>query len=336
MDKRVLIVDDDPFALRLLEKYLRDSGYEVMQATNGKEALEIVLAEAPPLLITDWSMPEMDGVTLCRALRQHEGVRFIYIVLVTAHSDIDRLVEAFEAGADDFLPKPVNKQELLARLRAGERIAMLEADLARRTREVHRLNAESSMANRKLAEANAQLQRMATTDELTGLLNRREAMSRIRELWALQARYGSPFSCIMLDIDHFKKFNDSYGHAAGDLVLRETAGVLKKSVRSTDLVCRVGGEEFLVLCPNVGLEGAAVCAEHLRAAVAGHAFVHEGRMLGVTISLGVSARDEAISSDGELLKRADEGLYASKAAGRNRVTVAGAALAGAGVPGRAG
>ncbi len=322
MDKRVLIVDDDPAMLRLLEKYLVKSGYDVLQATNGQEALRIVLAEAPAIVVTDWMMPEMDGLELCRTLRQHEGVRFVYLIIVTAHSDVDHLVEAFAAGADDFLSKPVDKHELVARLRAGEHIARLEYDLSKRTIEVHRLNAEMATANERLAMVNDKLKRMATTDELTGLLNRREAMNKLRELCSAKERYGHRFSCILLDIDHFKAFNDTHGHAVGDTVLREMGTLMRTNIRTTDLACRIGGEEFLVLCPNVGAQGAAVCAEHLRTAVEEYDFPHQGTSLKATISLGVAEYDPETSNPEEVLKRADDALYAAKRAGRNRVTTA--------------
>lgn len=323
MSKKVLIVDDDPSILRLLEKYLADAGYEVLQASNGIDALRIVLAEAPPIVLTDWDMPEMNGVELCRTLREHEGVRFVYVILITAQSDLERITEAFEAGVDDVLSKSLRRHELLARMRAGEHIARLEDDLTKRTREIHRLNAEMAMANDQLAAVNDRLQSMATTDELTGLLNRREALNRLRELWHARERYGQSFSCIMLDIDYFKKFNDTYGHAVGDMVLRECAGVLGANVRATDLVCRLGGEEFLVLCPNVGAQNAGVCAEHLRAAVEKHVFTHDGLQLKVMVSCGVAECDAEMVNMDDLLRSADDAMYKSKQTGRNRVTVAG-------------
>jgi diguanylate cyclase (GGDEF)-like protein len=267
-------------------------------------------------------MPEMDGLELCRTLRHHEGVRFVYLIIVTAHSDVDHLVEAFAAGADDFLSKPVDKHELMARLRAGEHIARLESDLAKRTREVHLLNAEMATTNERLALVNDKLKRMATTDELTGLLNRREAMNKLRELWAVEERYGHRFSCILLDIDHFKAFNDTHGHAVGDAVLREIGTLMRTNIRTTDIACRIGGEEFLVLCPNVGMQGAAVCAEHLRVAVEEYDFPHQGTHLKATISLGVAERDPEMTSPDEVLKKADDALYAAKRDGRNRVNTA--------------
>ncbi|MFH1420038.1 MAG: diguanylate cyclase [Planctomycetota bacterium] len=323
-NKKVLVVDDDPAMLHLLSKYLLGCGYEVLTAANGPEAIQIAGTDAPPIIITDWAMPEMDGIELCRALRAHEGIRFAYIIVVTAHSNTERLSQAFEMGADDFLSKPICKPELLARIRVGEHIFQLEEDLAKRTREIHRLNAQMAVTNDKLAEANDKLQQMATTDELTGLYNRREAMSRLKQLWDSADRYDHTLSCVMLDIDHFKRFNDAHGHAIGDKVLKKTAAVLRSNVRSTDSVCRIGGEEFLVLCPNIGLQGAVVCAEHLRSAVEQHEVEVRGKRLNVTISLGAAERRPDMAKPDDVLKQADDALYASKEAGRNRVTAAGA------------
>ncbi len=320
--KTILIVDDDPAQVRLLAKMVESDQHRVLTASNGREALRVIGSEEPRIVITDWRMPEMSGVELCRALREHEGVRFIYVIVVTSYGE-DKVVEAFEAGADDFLCKPLKKEELKARLYAADRIVRLESDLAKGTREVHRVNAEMALTHRRLNKANEQLKRMATTDELTGLLNRREAMTKMRDFWEAQERYDQVFSCIMLDIDHFKTFNDTHGHAAGDAVLRDIAKRLRESTRKTDRVCRIGGEEFLILCPNVGIEGGSVCAEHIRVAVEEHPFAFEDKAMKVTVSLGVAHKTEGITTTDELLKAADEALYASKHAGRNRVTVAG-------------
>jgi len=322
--KKILIVDDDPAQLRLMARMLADEEHEILEASNGVEAMRIVATQEPRIVITDWAMPEMDGIELCRQLRQNEGIRFVYVIMVTSHLEGERVTQAFEAGADDYLLKPIRRAELLARLRAGDHIARVESDLAKRTREMHRINAEMALAHQQLNQANEQLKRMATTDELTGLLNRREAMSLLKDLWAAYERYQQGFSCIMLDIDHFKRFNDTHGHGAGDRVLRDTAQLLQENTRKTDRVCRVGGEEFLVFCPNVGVDGAAVCAEHLRSAVEQHSFAYEGVEMRVTISLGVASAASTMTHPEEVLKCADGLLYASKQAGRNRVSVAGA------------
>lgn len=320
--RRLLIVEDDPLQLALLEKHVANTGFEVLTATNGVDAMRIVLSQEPRIVLTDWMMPQMDGLQLCRALREHEGVRFVYVIVVTSNTGNDHIMEAFDAGANDFLCKPVNKVELLGRLRAADRIVRLESDLAKRTRELHRVNAEMAMTHQQLNQANELLRRMATTDELTGLINRREALERLNEAWTSRERYGHQFAVITLDIDHFKSFNDTYGHAAGDAVLRTTARVLQKTVRNTDKVCRVGGEEFLVICPGVGVAGAATCAEHIRAAIAAHAYRYEGAELRVTVSLGVASPCDGIHNADELLRAADDALYQSKRDGRNRLTVA--------------
>ncbi|OWY72983.1 hypothetical protein B7486_01155 [cyanobacterium TDX16] len=322
MVKRLLIVDDDSFSVRLLEKYLASSGYEIHRAANGKEALHMALQLAPDIVITDWVMPEMDGLALAKALRQHEGIGFTYVVMVTAQSDIEDLVEAFESGVDDFLKKPINRTELTARLRAGERIIDLERRAVKRQREIHRLNAEMAVSHQKLEALNNKLNMIAVTDELTGLLNRREAISRLKEQWENQNRYKSSFSIVAMDIDHFKQVNDTYGHAAGDLVLKSVAQCLRDTVRTTDIVCRTGGEEFLVICPNVGCEGGATCAEHIRASVAAMVCSFEGVTIPVTISAGVAERTSSHITPDDVLVSADKALYESKRSGRNRVTIA--------------
>jgi len=322
MDRRVLVVDDDSESLRLLGDDLAEAGYTVLKATNGRKALEIATDQAPPIMITDWSMPQMDGPELVKTLREHDGIRFIYIIVMATLGDDDRLVEAFNAGADDFVSKPIRRRELLARLHAAQRICRLEDDLAKRTREIHRLNAELAVGHQELGEMNLKLKQMATTDELTSLLNRREAMERLKEFWGNAKRYGLELSCIMMDIDHFKRFNDTYGHAAGDAVLRETAFTLRESVRDTDLVCRLGGEELLVICPNVAMDGTLQLAERLRTELESTKVAHDSRVLRVTMSLGVASYREELENCEQLLKEADDALYSAKAAGRNCVRAA--------------
>lgn len=311
----VLAVDDDPFCLRLLERHLQDDGYTVVTASDGKEALRILLHQGLQLVVTDGMMPEMGGLDLCRALRAHEGVGLVFIIVLTANTNEDYLVEAFQAGADDYVTKPFKKRELLARLHAGQRLLDLQRELDKRTMEVHRMNAELAVANKKFAT-------LATTDELTGLVNRRDAMERLNGYWASAKRYGDPLSCIILDIDHFKKFNDTYGHAVGDSVLRETAHTLQASVRRGEIVCRVGGEEFLVICPKATVEAARKAAERFRRTVAARVIADGENELFITISLGLAGACDGITSPDQLLKAADDALYAAKAAGRNCVRAA--------------
>jgi len=321
--RRVLVVDDDPFVCQLLERLLGTEHYEVRTAADGHEALRLILDDAPAFVITDWEMPGMNGLDLCRAIRAHEGIGFIYTIVMTAHSDQDRLVEAFEAGADDFLAKPFNRRELIARLRAGQRIVTLESDLARQRRELVKYNVEMELANRRLAVVNDKLNHMAATDALTGLANRRAAIERMQELFALAQRHAQPFSCILLDIDHFKKFNDTYGHDVGDLVLKDTAGSLLRQARSGEVVSRIGGEEFLILCPASASAQAALGAERHRKHIETAAVSTPAGRLKLTISLGVAEYNPLMKGPDELLKAADDALYAAKRGGRNCVVVSG-------------
>ncbi len=313
---RLLVVDDDAAVRRLLEQQLRKCGYDVFVANDGLEALRVDQIEAPQMIITDWMMPNMDGVQLCRRLRSSDGNAFVYIIILTAQAEKDRAVEALNAGADDFLAKPYSPAELIARVRAGERIVQLESNLARRTREVSTYAAQ-------LAAANEQLQAMATTDELTGLLNRRAGLARLDECWALGHRYNDSIACIVCDVDHFKRVNDTHGHTAGDCVLRAIARVMRESVRAGEIPCRVGGEEFLVICPKATAADARQAAERLRACVEQQRIDIGGDDVRVTISLGVAECTPAMKTPDEVYAAADCALYEAKAGGRNRVCVAG-------------
>jgi diguanylate cyclase (GGDEF)-like protein len=241
---------------------------------------------------------------------------------MTASTDRESLVKAFDAGADDFIAKPINLEVLLARLRAGTRITGLQADLAKRNREILLANAKMAVASRDLEVANRKLRVLATTDELTGFLNRREAMNRLSRHWSASERHGGALSVIALDIDRFKLFNDTYGHAVGDVVLREMTKSLSGVARNTDELCRVGGEEFLVICPDTARDAASIAAERFRAAVERNVVEHGGDKLQVTISLGVAEKSKELSCIDELLLAADEALYQAKAAGRNCVRLA--------------
>jgi diguanylate cyclase (GGDEF)-like protein len=325
---RVLIVDDDAAAATVLGRHLREAGYGVRATRNGAEALRLLINEDISIVVTDWVMPDMDGLELCRVIRAHEGIPFAYVIIMSAsRTSDDQLVEAFGAGADDFVRKPYSVKEVLARIRAGERIMKLQRELRSRNREVHRYNAELEVAYRKLAAANRELNRMATTDELTGLLNRREAMIRLEDCWAASERHGDSLACIVLDIDHFKHCNDAHGHGVGDAVLKSTAAVLHDVGRRGEPVCRIGGEEFLVICPQSTEAMVAKGAERLRRAVEDHAITCGQLTVRVTISAGVAERNSTMNSPDDLLRAADAALYAAKDAGRNVVRLASAARA---------
>jgi len=319
--KRILVVDDDPVSVSLLENLLENSG-EVWTASNGAEAVRMILDVGPHLVITDWRMPEMNGLELCEAIRSNEVCGFVYVMLTTAHSDENSITEAFAAGVDDYLTKPFNSKELLARIRAADRIIDLQRDLDKRAMEVHRVNAQMAVTADKLEVANEKLTLLATTDELTGLINRREALARLNEQWEATQRYGESFSCIMLDVDHFKRVNDTLGHDAGDVVLVEVARTMQRAARTGEVVCRLGGEEFLVICPKASEEQAAVAAERLRLAMGQKVIQLPDTTYQVTISLGVAQRTTEMTGPDGLLKAADEAMYIAKRTGRNRVWLA--------------
>jgi two-component system, cell cycle response regulator len=311
---RVLVVDDDPAVLIQLRKMLAAEGHTVSTASNGQEALDMALQVDPQVIVTDWVMPHMDGVTLCKSLRETMLGRGIYIVVLTTFEDDARLVEAFDSGADDYLRKPVSARVLMARLRAGQRVLQLHEELERDREEMRRFAADLAIANRRFKEA-------ALTDSLTGFPNRRYVLDRLEQEWASARRSGRPFACLLLDIDHFKLVNDTYGHDMGDKVLKHTAEVLKRSARGHDTIARLGGEEFLVVLPDTDEKGALICAERLRSAVEHSPFVAGQLSLSVTVSIGLSLWHRELSSSEALIKAADQAVYAAKQAGRNRICV---------------
>jgi len=320
---RILVVDDEPTSLHLVRTLLERAGHQVVTARNGDEALARALADPPQMVVTDWLMPGMDGVELCKRLRSTEAGRDLYILILTGQNEEQRIVEAFEAGADDHVAKPVNAKLLLARIRPGIRVIKLQEDLQGKVR-------EKDEANRLLAIEKRRFKEASWTDSLTKLRNRRYAMERLDKEWATSRRTHLPLSVILLDIDKFKDVNDTYGHDVGDEVLRSTARAVQRVLRTSDTCTRMGGEEFLVICPGTPLDGAMQLADRIRNAVEANqvsvpAFT-QGR---VTISLGVSCNAvKGCDSIDALLKAADEGVYLAKRLGRNRVALAANAQSG--------
>jgi two-component system, cell cycle response regulator len=216
---------------------------------------------------------------------------------------------------DDFMHKPLRPRVLTARLRAGQRIIKLQQEIERDREEIRHFAAELAVTNRRLQE-------VALTDVLTGVPNRRFAMERIHQEWAAANRSGRPLSCLVVDLDGFKQVNDRYGHDVGDSFLRQMAAALKKGLRVQDVICRTGGDEFLVLCPDTGLQAALVCAERARRSVEGIPVVVGQMLLKGSVSIGVACNEAAMSDADALIKRADQGLYLAKERGRNRVATA--------------
>jgi diguanylate cyclase (GGDEF)-like protein len=315
----VLVVDDEALSVKHISKLLKSRGYDVICAGSGADALEMLNAHEPRLILSDWKMRGMDGLEFCKQVRNRPGLIRPHFIMITGLSEKSHLVEAFDAGADDFLAKPFDDSELFARLRSGLRVVESEEQLARRNREFQQINVH-------LAELNQRLEMLAVTDDLTGLLNRRFALWRLEELWQLSVRYGRPLTVAIVDIDHFKQINDRFGHDAGDAVLRQVAALMRVKTRTTDTVCRTGGEEFLIIFPNETAEEGRILCSRLRVAMDEMTFGSgrtEGEKIRATISIGVATRKPETRDVAALLKSADSALYEAKRAGRNRVTVYG-------------
>jgi diguanylate cyclase (GGDEF)-like protein len=311
----VLLVDDDPMMLARLSKQLAAGGHHVATCRDGGAALKYVVEHKPQLVITDWRMKPMDGLQLCRSLRASVFGKSLYLIMLTSNEDEDALVEAFDAGIDDYVVKPPNLKVLQARIRAGQRIVALQQDLAREHAEIERYSAELAVANRRLEQ-------MANTDLLTGLPNRRYALNRLEQEWAAAIRFNRPLSVMMLDLDHFKSINDTLGHDAGDRVLAHAAKILREAVRASDIACRMGGEEFLVIASNTDGAAALRLAERIRAAIELRQPDAITLPRNLTISIGVAATAGAQPGWKELIKLADQALYAVKQARRNGVKLA--------------
>jgi diguanylate cyclase (GGDEF)-like protein len=309
---RILVVDDDATIRTVLKALLAKAGHQVAEAADGRQALDMAMALQPQLMIVDWLMPEMDGIRLTQALRQTKVGRGIYVILLTSMEEEDKLIAAFESGVDDFMSKPLRPRVLEAHLRAGQRVIRLQEEVERDREEIRRYAAELAVTNRKLEEA-------AMTDFLTGFANRRYAMERMDQEWAASTRSGRSLGCLVVDLDQFKQVNDTLGHDAGDLVLRQVALALKGGLRANDVVARTGGDEFLVICPDTGLPAALACAERVRHSVAEARVAIGGTELRPSVSIGVAVRDATMDTAVMLIKCADQGLYLAKDRGRNCV-----------------
>ena len=316
---RVLIVTQDPAQLQTLRRSLTAAGHAVLGAGSRDEGLRVVLETNPHLLLLDWLTPPGESLALCKGLREARIGKQLYIMLLTDSTDEERLVKAFEAGVDEYVVKPVNPRLLAAQIRAGQRILQLQEEVNRDKEELRHYAAELAVANRRL-------QQDALEDVLTGLPNRRCAVDRLNQEWASAVRTGRPLACLVADIDRFKQVNDTYGHDIGDIVLRETAHAIRNTLRTTDLVCRLGGEEFVVICRDTTLEGGRLCAERIRARVEKNAIQAPPYSGGVTLSVGVAAREETMRHADDLLKTVDVAVYQAKQTGRNRVCVAAGAI----------
>lgn len=297
---RILVVDDNQDNVEIISTRLRFRGYEVEEAADGAAALASVDRRPPDLILLDVMLPDIDGYEISRRIKGNTAMPFIPIILVTARDSTQDKVAGLDAGADDYLTKPINFPELEARVRSMLRIKRLQDELE---------------------EKNRELERLSISDGLTGLFNHRHIYGLLHDEFERAKRSHDSLALAMIDFDHFKNVNDSYGHLAGDRVLVQLADLLRLTTREIDRIGRYGGEEFMVILPSTDIEEAAVFVERLRREVAGHPFlVGRADPIQMTVSAGVACFPHVLVSTQESLVRlADEALYAAKAAGRNRV-----------------
>ncbi len=297
---RILVVDDNPDNIEIIATRLRFRGYEMEEATDGRQALELVRRDPPDLILLDVMLPDIDGYEISRQIKGSDDLPFIPIILVTARDSTQDKVAGLDAGADDYLTKPINFPELEARVRSMLRIKRLQDELE---------------------EKNRELERLSISDGLTGLFNHRHIHGLLHEEFDRAQRTGEKISVAMLDLDRFKAVNDTHGHPAGDRVLQELAEILRENAREIDRIGRYGGEEFMVILPETDIEDATVFVERIRREVARRPFdIQADEPLRMTVSVGVATYpNEGIDTPEALVKMADNALYAAKSGGRDRV-----------------
>lgn len=303
----ILVADDEPVNLALIKRRLEWEEYRVETAEDGGQAVEAARRTLPDLIILDVMMPVLDGLGACRLLKEDPATRDIPVIFLSALDDTDTKVRGLALGANDYVSKPFRVEELLARVSVAIRMKRERDRLRQRAEEL-----------RRSAEAASE---MSMTDALTGLLNRYGLHRALQRELAEARRYERPLSCLLLDVDFFKEVNDTYGHAAGDTALSQAARVITESLRGSDVVCRYGGEEFLVLAPETGAEGALALAEKIRLAFTSRLFGEGGRVFPLTLSVGVAQLDP-LESGNDMIARADEALYHAKQTGRDRAEAA--------------
>ena len=297
---RILIAEDDVTSRLILENMLTKWGYDVVSATDGNDAWKKLQEEdSPKLVILDWMMPGMEGIEICRKIREtsKKEDQYTYVTLLTAKESKENIVAGMDAGADDYITKPFDMHELRVRVRAGQRIVQLQSELL---------------------ETKKNLEIQSRTDPLTGVLNRRAILSQIENELSRAKRDDTQLSISMLDLDHFKKINDTFGHLAGDAILRESMDRVQETIRSYDAIGRFGGEEFIVVLPGAKQADAIIIAERIRLKINGNKANIDGVSIPFTISQGLATCNGKSTVD-ELIAKADEALYRAKENGRNRV-----------------
>lgn len=309
----VLIIDDDANIINLLSKRLEQEGFNVNSAKDGKMGIDIASSDTPNIILLDLLMPEMSGKEVLKELKSNPNTALIPVIILSAIADTENKIDGLSMGANDYIVKPFRFQEVLARINTQLRISSMQKELEQK--------------HSDLLEKNKILAQLAITDPLTGLLNKGYLMKRLKSEVARSSRYSETISCMMVDVDFFKKINDSQGHLVGDTVLKHIARIIKDATRSTDIVTRYGGEEFFVICPNSTLDGVINLAERVRYNVENTPFiVDQNTSLSLTVSIGVKCAvfDPAVDTEiasSTLIHDADLALYKAKSSGRNRVEI---------------
>src|SRR4030043_2432024 len=303
---KILLVEDDKLQAKAAKDFLEDSGYEVIWAENGRSAIKVAKTQPVDIILLDLMLPDLDGNEVCRWLKYDKDTRGIPIIILTVKGSTMEKVAGLKAGGDDYLPKPYSEIELNARIYACLRMKVLQDELREK--------------NRQLEEVLLKVEALAITDSLTELFNRRYFGNTIEKEFNRTIRYQSPTSCLMIDIDYFKKINDEYGHRAGDLVLKEIAKIIKSCIREIDTVARWGGEEFIVLLPETKQENALQAAKRILEAISNHQFSDiPGK---ITVSIGLASVPAAsIDTANNLIHTSDVALYEAKPKGRTRIEV---------------
>ena len=323
----ILLVDDNPQNLQLLAENIESNGYEAAVALSGIQALNFTGEQKPDLILLDIMMPDLNGFEVCRMLKEDNMTRDVPIIFLTAKNDYDDITKAFEVGAVDFIIKPFNLVELNARLKthlelnaSKEKLRKINEDLIEANRELVKANEIISQKNDALNEAMRKLEIAATTDPLTGLMNRRSIRERIEGEIVRYQRSQKPFSLAMCDIDHFKQINDAHGHECGDAILIAVTEVIRDVIRAQDLLSRWGGEEYLFLLPETGADGAVTLVEKVRNKIERNAFKYDQLTFSITVTIGVAEYELPQQID-DTIRFADKAMYEGKRKGRNCVVL---------------
>ncbi len=299
---KVLVADDSAVYRKLVEQTLPPDQYSILFAKTGQSAIELFKQHHPALVITDWVMPDLTGIEVCRQIRASAENFYTYIIIVTSASEKDNVVEGLEAGADDYLTKPFHPKELFARVGVGRRLIDL---------------------HQQIESQNRLLKELALTDALTGLPNRRAVEDWAKGQLSAAVRHGFSFWVVVADLDNFKAVNDTYGHNAGDTVLKEFAGILKRRVRISDICGRTGGEEFIIIFTHADECNVGIIVARVLRQLREHDFSFGSKRVQVTASFGIAGfQGKDVPDFAKLVNQADEALYLAKRAGRNRIEVA--------------